>query len=483
MPKLAGLAQRADFRLGDLRISPARRRVDGPGGSRTVEPQFMLVFLRLLDTAGKVVTRAELFEECWGGAAVGDDSLNRAVAGARQIATAVGSEAFIIETLPRTGYTLTLAPGVAAVSSTDQQQKKETRLQSAVEEAYDCWRTGLPTPDHDAIRLLRSTLTPDVHDARAWGMYALLLRKGAEYAEPDECADMVRACEQAARRAFSLARRQSDAEVALAGVIPIFGNWSTAREKLTAVRGADPDHIPAAHDMAVLEMATGRPSRAKPIIEELIARDPLAATFYYKRIYHLWTFDKIAEMDQVAARALQLWPRHPAIWMARFWTLLFTARADQALQSLNDETSRPPLPPPALDLLRRTCAVAGGRAERQLDQDARDTAISMAVAAAARGPAQAVAALLSLLAADAIDEAFAVTYGYYLGRGSVNAPLRWNASDPSITDQHRRVTQPLFTPAAIRMREDERFARLCDDIGLTNYWESFEITPDFLADT
>ena len=69
---------------------------------------------------------------------------------------------------------------------------------------------------------------------------------------------------------------------------------------------ADPDHRPARHDLAVLEMATGRPSAARPLIERLITEDPLAATLYYKRIYHLWTFGEVDELEIVATRAMQL---------------------------------------------------------------------------------------------------------------------------------------------------------------------------------
>lgn len=401
MLRLADLAQRPDFQLGDLRISPARRRVDGPGGSRHVEPQFMLVFLRLLDAAGTVVTRAELFDECWGGAVVGDDSLNRAIAGVRQVGSAVGSAAFVIETIPRTGYVLRLAPSVEQLRPPKDLPRDAAELESAVARAYDCWRSGRPVPDRDALTALRDALLDSNGDGRAWGMYALLLRKAAEYAEADECAEFVRQCEEAARRARSLVPDQPDARVAVAGLVPLFGNWGTARAQLAAVLEREPDHVPAAHDMAVLEMATGRPSAARPIVEQLIARDPLAATFYYKRIYHLWTFGEVAEMDRVAARALQLWPRHAAIWLARLWTLVFTGRADEAARFLDEEACRPAIPAAALDLFRRTCMVtAGAQANEAVDPAMQAKAVGMGVAAAGRGPAQAVAALLCLCALD-----------------------------------------------------------------------------------
>jgi DNA-binding winged helix-turn-helix (wHTH) protein len=88
-------------------VSPARRLVEGPGGHAHLEPLIMQVFLLLLDAGGKVVTRNELFDQCWGGVVVGDDSLNRAIAKVRRTGAHVAPGLFEIETIPRTGYRLT----------------------------------------------------------------------------------------------------------------------------------------------------------------------------------------------------------------------------------------------------------------------------------------------------------------------------------------------------------------------------------------
>src|SRR5687767_7786455 len=106
MLKMADLAARPDFEAGMLRVSPSRRIVSSPQGEIHLEPRIMQVFLLLLDAGGRVVTRNEIFDQCWGGAMVGDDSVNRAIAGVRRIATEVAPGAFEIETIPRTGYRL-----------------------------------------------------------------------------------------------------------------------------------------------------------------------------------------------------------------------------------------------------------------------------------------------------------------------------------------------------------------------------------------
>ena len=107
MLKLRDLATRSDFEAGPLYLSPSTRRVRGPAGEIQLEPLIMQVFLLLVDAEGRVVTRDEFFDQCWGGVIVGDDSLNRAIAKIRRIASEVAPRCFEIETIPRTGYRLT----------------------------------------------------------------------------------------------------------------------------------------------------------------------------------------------------------------------------------------------------------------------------------------------------------------------------------------------------------------------------------------
>jgi hypothetical protein len=43
------------------------------------------------------------------------------------------------------------------------------------------------------------------------------------------------------------------------------------------------------------------------------------------------------------------------------------------------------------------------------------------------------------------------------------------------------MTQWMFTPPLAAMRADPRFAKLCDDFGLTAYWRARGVKPDYLA--
>jgi TolB-like protein/DNA-binding winged helix-turn-helix (wHTH) protein/tetratricopeptide (TPR) repeat protein len=136
--KPSDLAERSDFRQGPLNISPGRRLVEGPDGKLHVEPLVMRVFLTLLDAGGAVVTRETLFDECWAGVVIGDDSLNRSITMVRRIASATCPGIFEIENIPRTGYRLSgellsFQPEVAIAQPGD-------------EAPADAGPTGIPAP-------------------------------------------------------------------------------------------------------------------------------------------------------------------------------------------------------------------------------------------------------------------------------------------------------------------------------------------------
>lgn len=467
------VADTAEFEVGPVSVRPAMRILETQDASISIEPLVMKLLVTLSRRAGQLVTRQQVFDACWGSAPVGDDSLNRVIAVLRKALREIAGGAVRIETIPGSGYVLRLiAGGVSGQLSVNRDG-----IRAAIEAGYDSWRLSWPEPDHLRLELLRQVTAENPDSDSAWGMLALLCRQAAEYAEPGDVGAYVAECQAAARRALALNAIQGEALVALASVAPLYGRWREGRAALTLTLEKVCGHIVALHDLAILEMATGRVRAAKAIMDDLITRDPLAACFCYKSMYQHWSVNDLSGLDHVGDRAIQLWPSHPAVWSARFWTLAHTGRGYASMEMLDDAVTRPRIPEPAIRLLRT--AVSASLSGREL---AADEAAQACCAAAARGPAQALAAINGLGLLGRVDDLFDVAYAYYLRTGQGPVPMRRTSGEPSINDQHRRVTQALFTPACAGMRaERSRFLELCARMGLTDYWDTTGLRPDFLV--
>jgi DNA-binding winged helix-turn-helix (wHTH) protein/TolB-like protein len=106
-PISVDLAREADLRIGTLEVRPSTREVIAGDQREVLEPRVMQVLVALARRRGEVVSRDELVAACWAGRAVGEDAIQRAVAGVRRLGEAHG--AFSVETVPRVGYRLSEA--------------------------------------------------------------------------------------------------------------------------------------------------------------------------------------------------------------------------------------------------------------------------------------------------------------------------------------------------------------------------------------
>jgi hypothetical protein len=312
-------------------------------------------------------------------------------------------------------------------------------------------------------------------DARVLGWLSMLHRQAAEYAPPNAHAEHVLACEAAARRALALDEGQIEAQTALVSVAPLFGRWAEASRKLAQICEASPGHPVPENDLSVVEMATGQVRAAKRRRDQLIAADPLSAQFAYKSVFQNWSVGNLTEMDHCADRALQLWPFHPAVWNVRFWTLAYSGRF-AAAENLLDEACPPAIPDSLRTFLRRVVAAAGDDKPGEAED-----VIALAQDHASGGPALGIAAMFALGLFDRTDAMFALATRYYLQSGEAPVPLQPRAGHPQLNEQHRRLTQILFTPVCASMRDDPRFDALCVSIGLSTFWDECGITPDFRA--
>ena len=124
------LGQVAEFNLGAMHVSPARRQVQVKGDIRTLEPRVMQVLVALAEARPNVVPRDELVDACWGGVAVGDDAINRCIVSLRRLARGFDPHPFAIETVPRVGYSLKEL-GVSDLPAETQRRSSSSRRHRA----------------------------------------------------------------------------------------------------------------------------------------------------------------------------------------------------------------------------------------------------------------------------------------------------------------------------------------------------------------
>ena len=104
------------FALGDLRVRPLLGEIEAPTGVRHVQPKTMEVLLRLAREPGEVVSRETLLHDVWRPGYPSMQPLTRCVSDLRQALADDAHEPRFVQTLPKRGYRLLIAPRPLDVS-------------------------------------------------------------------------------------------------------------------------------------------------------------------------------------------------------------------------------------------------------------------------------------------------------------------------------------------------------------------------------
>lgn len=496
----SALAARADFTLGSVRVSPSRRIVSGPDGSRDVEPRVMQVLVVLAEHPGAVVTRHMLFDRCWGTTNVGDDSLNRAVAAIRRLAAEVGQDSFEVETIPRTGYRLTIAGDLDRSSASEAdansaaaglsrrqivagaagllvagaagagywwKRDEDRRFTELMQRGrglldYGEAKTDPIGPFRDAV-----DIRPDDPDAQGLLALAMALVDSGEKDLPS-VADV----HAAVQKSLSLDASNTFARTAAIRLEWVTMDMATMEDRLRSVIASSSDNIYAMRMLWWLLQTAGRSREALATVEQAMAIAPFAAANNYPRGQLLWIVGRAPESDRILERAIEAWPDHRFVRFARFTILAFTGRPEAAATMLDNPSTRPQaFSPEAVSLWRRSLAALIDPSPRN-----RNALIDASREAVERDPRLVRHVVLPLSAVGEVDAAFEVADAQLAlrpvapgGKGSSDNSLAW------------RFAPWAFTPPAAAMRADPRFATLCDSAGLTAYWEKRGVKPDYLV--
>lgn len=465
----------------------------------------MKVLIVLLDANGAVVTRSELFEQAWGGAQVGDDSLNRAVARVRKILGDVALGRIELETIPRTGYRLIgegLTPvlagaadgragpwspsrrtmlgsaiGAAAVGAAGlglwSMRSKDRQFDELMKQAED----GLESGDDNVapVNYLRRAVAIHPDDPVALGLFAYAIMGYADNVNKPVRVGGIGEAQDAISRALRIDPTNANARLAKIQIDRTTLDLGGTEDRLRQVLGSAPRSIFAMRMLWNLLQSAGRSHEALNLVERAIAIKPLAAANNFPLAQLLWIVGRVAEADRVIDRAMTFWPNHGVVRFARFTIFTYTGRPRAALAMLDNPQTRPQVFSPESVALYRTSLAA-------LDQPSPATVGKARVAnldAAKSDTTLAPQAVLMLSALGDVDAAFEVANDLLLFRNANRHPPGQTPGRAGANSTAWRFTPWLFTPPAAALRADPRFKVLADGTGLSDYWNKRHIKPDY----
>jgi len=498
----AELAARPDFTLGLTAVSPSSRTIAGPGGTIDVEPRVMQVLVVLAEAAGQVVTRGTLFDRCWGGVYVGDDSLNRTIGAIRKIAADIAGGSFEIETIPRTGYRLTgAAPNLVAAESGPEKSSgvsrrvmigggaaalaaggvglwwiarpgTDPRFEALMARGDEAFRNGsaldeaLVSDEHGPamVDLYRQAVRIQPDNARAWGLLAYFSALGTNEGAPASAARLTAESQAAIRRALDIDASEPNARVALSLLRGPMLDWATRDRQLREILATDADNLPAMTELMPLLQAAGLTRESWIWNERILHASPFAHSFLVIKSMKLWILGNVPASDKVIDRVRALWPMDDFGFLVRTMLFILTGRPRAALAMI-DTAPANILPDPPF--WRAAAEALDTRSSKAIEE-----ARAICFDRADKTPWLTNQAVMILCALGLKDAAFELTDGFVLWRGKA-------VSARDSNDYSRRMTQWLFTPPVAIMRGDPRFDKLCDDFGLTAYWRARRVRPDY----
>jgi hypothetical protein len=424
----------------------------------------------------------------------------------RKIAAKTAPGLFEVETIPRTGYRLTgeivrsmeqpsggqpppsisrrrLIMGGGAVTALAagsglwwvSRKPSSARFNALMQEGDEAFHNGTAfedaafggTDSPAMIGRYEKAVRLNPGSAKAWGLLAYFKAAKAEGAPGHESPGPVDGAQAAIRMALQLDANEPNARVAMFLLQGPMFDWATRDRQLRGILATDPLNLPAMMELMPLLQAAGLTRESWIWNERMLQASPFLRPALVVRALKLWILGRVRDADNVIDRVVGLWPDYSFAINARFTIFTLTGR-----------------PRAARALLEKTYTI-GAREMRMSVLDALETKTPSAIEAAraaclktaATSPPIANDAVMYLCALGLPDTAFEVTEGFLLWRGSF---VSMDPANKRAVDAYsRRMTQWLFTPPVADMRRDPRFAKLCDEFGLTAYWRARHVRPDY----
>jgi DNA-binding winged helix-turn-helix (wHTH) protein len=506
------LAQEPAFAIGPVDVIPEIRSLCRAGyRDEVVEPRVMQVLVALNRAEGHVVARDYLVEHCWDGRIVGDDAITRVIARLRRMAEGIGRDAFVIETVTKVGYRLRriepafaadiaalavvrstpasdrrglLVGGVALIAAaaigggwfaTHRPYRPKPRTVALMEQALIALRQATREGQMQAVGLYRQVVTEEPQYPDGWGALAMTFAIMSHYRATALATALQDHARKIAARAFALEPGNAFADVAVATAEPTVGHWKRCEVALRSALDAHPHHEQLLFALSELLALVGRVRDALIYSGQLVTMIPPTPGFLFERSRLLWSAGRLDEADALLTDAARLYPTHFAVWFSRFYTMIFSGRANAALALAADRAQLPSgIPEDEIASVVRVARAIATRSPPLVDAVVQE---SMKRARTGAGHAENSAQFLASLGRG--DLALDILDAYYFGEGFVVPEVRFTASQGTYTPANDRLTAFLFGPSLAPIRDNARFDRLLERLGLNAYWRASGNVPDY----
>ncbi|MEZ0243991.1 MAG: hypothetical protein ACAH11_11495, partial [Sphingomonas sp.] len=441
---------------------------------------------------------------CWEGRIVGEDAINRVISRLRRSAGECGG-AFRIETVNKVGYRLVLtdgahrsplpridrralilgagAAGLAAAGGAGawwwgkRREPVPAEVAPFIDQAMAAMRRQTNGAYTEAINLLRHVVDVRPDYADGWGLLTCAYVIAGKWRGPPSFQQLAALARAAAVRADQLDPGNLMARAGLAMLLTRQGNQIEMERTLRAAVEAHPDQDLLLASLAGLMMSVGRCREAARLYDQALLSAPPSVGMLYERVQALWAADRLPEADRAIELVYALYPADLAVWFTRFYLLLHTGRAEQALAQGRNLAGRPQdVPRDNIEMVMVVAAAAASRRKADIDE-----AMRINLAAAHRGAGFAENAMQFAVTLGRIDTAFELAQAYYFARGFATGAQRFPPLAGGYTPQNARRTHLLFMPSTRAMRSDGRFDAIVGELGLKRYWAEAGVKPDYLA--
>jgi DNA-binding winged helix-turn-helix (wHTH) protein len=349
------------FEFGDWRVEPARgvlAALDG-GAETHVEPRLMDLLLLFAGSAGRVLSKNEIIEGVWGGRAVGDDTLAAAVS---RLRSALGEtpERRYIETLPKRGYRLVMAPErseAAGQGAARTQAEGPPKAAALVAQG----RAALANPFAASQAQARLYFEAAVREAPSWAPgHVGLAQALASQHLAGAGAGLMAAAQAAAHAAVGL-----DPDLAAAwsvlGLTILMGerDFAAADVALRRALSLDPDHAATRRHRAFGFAAVGQFVEAERESRRAVELEPVSLAARGALLQILLTARRYRQAIAAANEALGLSPLSSEGWYAKGWALVLSGDEAAGIDALLKGLELWGIAKPALDDLRARGADGG----------------------------------------------------------------------------------------------------------------------------